>query len=271
VIRGNHAGSASLVLFLLSIPPVGCASALKELPPLADLGGGGTRPKPEEVDALLARAERLYDQRTEASVRAAAAAWLEAARGDPTRVEGLVGAVRAQIWLVDHETDAPVRKDSATLAVQAARWCERIAPESPACAYSLGAALGIQAREKQTTALDALPRIEEAFRRATAGDPTLDQGGPHRALALLYLRAPGWPTGPGDPDRGLEEARKAVEVSPDFPPNQLALAEALSATGELEASRRAYRRALDKARELAPAEPDATDWIREAEKALSRP
>ena len=271
MIRGNHAGSASLVLFLLSIPPVGCASALKELPPLADLGGGGTRPKPEEVDALLARAERLYDQRTEASVRAAAAAWLEAARGDPTRVEGLVGTVRAQIWLVDHETDAPVRKDSATLAVQAARWCERIAPESPACAYSLGAALGIQAREKQTTALDALPRIEEAFRRATAGDPTLDQGGPHRALALLYLRAPGWPTGPGDPDRGLEEARKAVEVSPDYPPNQLALAEALSATGELEASRRAYRRALDKARELAPAEPDATDWIREAEKALSRP
>ena len=270
MIRGNPARFA-LLLALSLIPLAGCAGALQELPPLADLGGGGTRPKPEQVDVLLARAERLYHQRTETSVRAAAAAWLEAARGDPKRVEGLVGAVRAQIWLVDHEPDAPARKDAATLAVQAARWCEHIAPESGACAYYLGAALGIQARERQTTALDALPRIEESFRRAVAGDPTLDQGGPHRALALLYLRAPGWPTGPGDPDRGLEEARKAVEVSPDYPPNQLALAEALSATGETAASRRAYRRALDSARSSSKREPDAADWIREAEKALRRP
>src|SRR5690348_15672023 len=83
VIRGGRAGFASLPLVLLLIPLAGCAGALKELPPLADLGGGGPRPAPGEVDALLARAERLYARRTQASVRAAATAWLEAARGDP--------------------------------------------------------------------------------------------------------------------------------------------------------------------------------------------
>ena len=38
------------------------------------------------------------------------------------------------------------------------------------------------------------------FHSAAEGDPTIEDGGPDRALALTYLRAPGWPTGPGAPD-----------------------------------------------------------------------
>jgi len=202
-------------------------------------------------------------------VREAAQLFLDAARADATRVEALVGAARAQIWLVDHETEPIARREAATSAVHAAQWCGRIDPENPACSYWLGAALGVQARERRSTGLDALPLIEEAFKKAAVEAPTLEEGGPDRALALLYLRAPGWPTGPGDPDLGLMHARKAVQLSPAFPPNQLALAEALKATGDAEESARTYQRALDLARSRAEArDPDASEWIEEAEKAL---
>jgi tetratricopeptide (TPR) repeat protein len=127
----------------------------------------------------------------------------------------------------------------------------------------------VQARERRSTGLDALPQIEQAFKRAAVEAPSLEEGGPDRALALLYLRAPGWPTGPGDPDLGLMHARKAVQLSPAYPPNQLALAEALKATGDAEESASTYQRALDLARSRAAArDPDASEWIEEAEKAL---
>ena len=90
-------------------------------------------------------------------------------------------------------------------------------------------------------------------------------------LALVLLRAPGWPTGPGDAERGLEQARRAVEVAPDYPPNQICLAEALAATDEPEKSREVLDHAMTLAREWrAAGDRDAEEWIQEIEKALLR-
>jgi len=248
----------------------GCFKALHEPPPLVDPSSGQAAPHPEQVRPLLVQADVLYAARGPAGIRKAAALYLEAARADTTRVEGLVGAVRSYAWLIDHEPDADARRQDAVAAVQAAQWCGRIAPDSAACAYWLGAALGLQARERHATALDALPRIEQAFQKAAASEPTLEHGGPHRALALLYLRAPAWPSGVGDPDRGLEHARKAVTLSADYPPNQLALAEALAATGDDSEAGQTWRKALELAVSLkAAGEPDAGDWIQEAQRALT--
>jgi len=223
------------------------------------------------VETLLTQAGVLYATRTLEGVGKASEVYLQAARADASRIGGLVGAIRAQVWLVDHEPEAAAREVAAALAVQSAQWCLRIDPESAGCHYWLGAALGVQAREKQSTALDALPRIEQAFLRAAGKEPGLDDAGPDRALALLYVRAPGWPTGPGDPDRGLKHARKAMMLEPDYPPNLLALAEALSATGDTRGARESYSRALELAKSRSAAgDAEAAEWIREAETALEK-
>jgi len=250
----------------------GCARALHEPPSVAALAGSSSSHGPEEVEDLLVQAQALFDRRDLPSARRAVATWLAAAAADPGRSEGLVGAARGGTWLAEHETDPGARLQAATSAVQAAQHCLRVDPLSPPCSYWLGAALGLQAREKPSTGLSALPTIVEAFERAAEGDPLLEEAGPDRALALLFVRAPGWPTGPGDPERGLDHARHAVERRPGYPPNHLALGEALKAVGEWEASAEAYRRALELA-ETQPAsgDRDAADWAKQARDALRSP
>lgn len=270
------AGSAALLLF--GMAPAGCVSALKEPRPLPEIAGATPAPEggstPIDVEALIAQAGALFEKRgTDAAgvenVRAAARTWLRAAAAPGAGIESLVAAARAEVWLTDHETDPGRREAAARAAVEAAQWCGRTAPSGPACDYWLGAALGVQARERPATGLSALPRIEAAFRRARDARPDLDEAGPDRALALLYLRAPGWPTGPGDPDLGLEHARQAVALRPDYPPNILALGEALAAHGDSAVSRDAFRRALSLARDrAAKGDRDAPEWVEEAEKAL---
>jgi hypothetical protein len=186
-------------------------------------------------------------------------------------VDRVVALARMRIWLAGHEADPQARREAATGAVHAGQWCMQIRPDSAECTYWLGAALGIQARERRSTAMDALPRIIDLFMEARAEDPSLDRGGPDRALALLYVRAPGWPTGPGDPDLGLEHAEMASALEPEYPPNVLCLAEALHAVERYEGSREAYENALVLASEwVKRGQPDAGEWVEEAQRGLQR-
>lgn len=264
---------AGTALAAAAVP--GCASALKQAPPLADLAGGGPPPDASALPGLLRQADDQFAVRTLESMRRAAALYLRVASAETgapapgARPDGLLGAVEAQVWLSDHETEAAARESAATLAVQVAQWCPQIAPDLPDCDFWLGAALGVQARERPATGLSALSKIEAAFKRAAEASPEMEEAGPDRALAYLYLRAPRWPRGPGDPDLGLVHAKKAVALRPDYPPNRLALAEALAAagdtTGSLEAGREALRLAEARA---AAGDPDANEWVSQARKSI---
>ena len=192
--------------------------------------------------------------------------WLAAASDEDHRIDGALGAARAGIWLAGRSADPAERERMSAGAVQAAQLCLRAAPEDVRCDYWLALALGVQARERQATALDALPRIVELLEGVIAREPELEHAGPHRALALLYMRAPGWPVGPGDPDLGLAHARHAVELDPEYPPNQLSLAEALQAAEDTSGSAEAYLRAARLARQwLERGNPDAGDWLERSE------
>ena len=261
-----------------------CARALHEPPPLTAIGpatrpaaGSGAAssasaraPLPADVDGLLGAGASAFARRPVAgAVSGSLDLYLRAARADETRVEGLLGAAGASAWLIEHEADASRRDRLATEAVEICQWCVRRAPERIECAYRLALAIGQQARERSSTALDGLKRMTPLLEQVIARAPTLDAAGGHRVMALVLLRAPGWPTGPGDPDAALEHARKADALVPDEARNLLALAEALAATDQPEEARKTYTRAETIARTAAAAgHPDAPEWADTAAHAL---
>lgn len=223
-----------------------------------------------EVETLLAEAEAAFAGRPDpVRVTRARELFLTAAREDDGRVEGLLGTMRVTAWLVEHEPDRQRREALALEAVQLGQWCGRRAPSEVECDYRLALALGQQARERPATAHDGLERMIALLERAAASIPDVDGTGPDRVLALVRLRAPGWPAGPGDPETALDNAQRAVERSPGEPSNHLALGEALAANGHPGPAREAYQRArgLAESREAA-GDPDAGEWVRDARKAL---
>ena len=260
-----------LALIFAATIAAGCSPALREPPSVASLA---TRPAPvtlPEAASLLRDADLRWAKRPDVdAVREAEALYLQAAQADDKDVLGLIGATRSKAWLTDHERDGKLRSEMAVSAVQTAQWCGRRSPGLPACDYWLAVAVGLQAREVRVTADDGLKTMVPALRRAIEKDPGYDDAGPHRVMALVLLRAPGWPVGPGDVETGLEEAKKAVALHPDFPPNLFALGEALAANKKRDQAREAYvgGKTLASTRRDAQ-DPDAPFWIVEADQALA--
>src|SRR4051812_8530504 len=224
----------------LLVPLAACAHALRTPPPLEKIA-----PAPEAgPEQLLARADEAWSRRADlAQVEPAEQLYLQAARADPRSAAAYAGAIRAKAFRIGREKDGGKRGHLAADAVAVGQLCEENAAPSPLCDYWLAAALGLQARERSSTGHDALPHMVELLHKAAAAGPTIDRGGPHRLLAILLLRAPGWPMGPGDVEAALPEARAAAQTVPDHPPNQLALGEALRKNGQPEEARAAYAEA----------------------------
>jgi hypothetical protein len=184
-------------------------------------------------------------------------------------VEQLASAVAMDAQRSDLERDSKTRDQLAADALQNAQACLERAPQAAACLYYDGVALGLKARAHPLQANEALKSMLDALSGAEAADPAYDQAGPARVKALVLIKAPVWPLGPGDAEAGLAAARRAVALRPDYPPNVLALAEALTKTGDAHGAQESYRRALDLIQALPPSH-DRDDWLHEADQAVSK-
>jgi len=184
-------------------------------------------------------------------------------------VDALAAAIDADARQSDHESDSKRRADLADDAARNADACLAEAPQAAACLYYHGVALGLAARAHPARAVESLKSMLESLTRAEAVDPEYDEAGPARVRALVLTRAPGWPLGPGDADAGVAAARRAVTLRPQYPPNVLALAEALSKHGDADEARVNYLRARDLAQAL-PAGTDRDDWLHDVDRALHK-
>lgn len=182
----------------------------------------------------------------------------------------LAAAIAADAERSDRSDDAGARAALAADAEQDARACLAQEPQSAACQYGDAVALGLNARAHPTRSGQLLGEMLESLTRAESADPDYDEAGPARVRALVLLRAPGWPLGPGDPDAALAAARRAVARKPNYPPNQLALAEALAKTGDAAGAHESYARAREEAL-AAPEGAEREQWLREAQKGLAHP
>jgi tetratricopeptide (TPR) repeat protein len=187
--------------------------------------------------------------------------------GAPSSVAALAAAIDADAKHSDHEPDSKVRGELAAHADRDAQACLALEPQAAACLYGRGIALGLEARARPTRAGELLSKMLDSLAQAESADPAYEEAGPARVRALVLVRAPGWPLGPGDPEAGLAAARRAVALRPLYPPNLLALAEALAKSGDASGARENYARARDAA--LAqPAAPDREEWLRSADQGL---
>ena len=187
----------------------------------------------------------------------------------PSTVAELAAAIELDAQRSDHETDSQIRRTLAAEANADADACMALAPQATACMYGRAVALGLNARVHPTRANEYLTSMLDALARAESADAVYDEAGPARVRALVLIRAPGWPLGPGDADAGLAAARRAVQLRPNYPPNQLALAEALAKTGDADGALQIYARARDAALAL-PESADRKQWLHEADQGLQR-
>ncbi|MEO8195769.1 MAG: hypothetical protein ABI689_03520 [Thermoanaerobaculia bacterium] len=273
----------SAAVALTAVLLAGCAAALHTPRPVDQFAAQATSavatsPAPgleptgaADSSRLLEQAAALFARRPDlTAVTQARECYLAAARADESSVEGLLGGAVTGAWLIEHSTDRARRAELATAGVELAQWCDQRAPGRIDCDYRLALALGQQARERPSTAADALPRLTALLRKVVAAAPELDEAGGHRVLALVLLRAPAWPIGPGDPAEGLAQAQEAVRLAPAFPPNLLALSEALARNGSREAALEAAAQAERAARQrLEAGEPDASEWLDQATRAAA--
>jgi hypothetical protein len=248
----------------------GCASALREPPPAAALAGSAS--VAAEPAALVEAAAAAFARRPDPrAVEQARDLSLRALATEDAPLVAFLGASRAIAWLIEHEAGADRRETLSVEGVQVGQLCRQYFPTEPECRYRLALAVGQQARERPSTATDGLDVMVELLEGLAAEAPDLDGAGPDRVLALVLLRAPGWPSGPGDPELGLEHARAAASRRPDHPSNQLVLGEALAANNRPAEGRRALERALELALQLAgQGDPDAAEWAAEARHRLGR-
>ena len=185
----------------------------------------------------------------------------------PSSVTELAAAIDADAKRSDHESDSKIREALATEAGRYADTCLAREPQAAACLYGRGIALGLMARSHPTRAGEFLNSMLDALTKAETADPKTQEAGPARVRALVLIRAPGWPLGPGDIEAGLLAARRAVALSPLYPPNLLALAEALAKSGDAVGANLNYSRARDAALALS-AVGDREDWLRQAEQGM---
>ena len=101
-----------------------------------------------------------------------------------------------------------------------------------------------QAQAPSLASYRLVKQMEREFKMAAELDKSLDYAGPARSLGLLYRDAPGWPVSIGSRRKAREYLEQAVTIAPDYPENELNLAETFLDWHDLGGAKKALK-ALD--------------------------
>jgi len=175
----------------------------------------GILPCARPAESASDRAHRLYVE----SRRLACA--------ETNNVAAACDFARACFDWADFATNDTQRAAIAEEGIASSRRGIALAPASACPRLYLGLNLGQLARTKLWGALSLLDDMEATWLKAIELDPKFNYAGAHRAVGLLYLEAPGWPISLGSHAKARQHLKKAVELSPDYPDNQLCWLEAL--------------------------------------------
>jgi len=134
---------------------------------------------------------------------------------------------RASYDWAEFATNVTQRAAVAQAGIAACRQLLAREPKSAPGHYYLAMDFGqlAEAEAPSIAAYKLVREIEREFKTAAELDEKFDFAGPPRCLGLLYRDAPSWPISIGNKRKAREWLERAAALAPDFPENQLDLAE----------------------------------------------
>lgn len=128
-------------------------------------------------------------------------------------------------------TDRGTAKDLAKEGIGYAEHCLMLAPENAGCYYWRAVNTGLYYRIRIVGYQRGIKQMIEDCKSAISIDPKYDNAGAYRMLGQIYTKLPQTGANVDSITRDLalaeEYLRKAVQLSPDYPENYLALATTL--------------------------------------------
>lgn len=166
-----------------------------------------TPPGPESYGLAMA----AYDYTKALDV---AQAWNRRAPGELASVLAVAQASNSLADLTKDPGEAEVHIQRSLQLLSAGSAAASQPSDSGPMHYHWAEALGMRARLQGTGALVILPSVVEHAEAAVKQAPGADDGGPLRLLGILLVKAPAWPNGPGDSDRGVQLLQEAMQRFP---------------------------------------------------------
>jgi hypothetical protein len=179
----------------------------------------------------------------------------------------LLAAVQSDADGIEQAKDPAQHAQLLAEATLSAQQCLAQSAASAICRYTHAQVLGLTAREHPVQAVALLKQMLAELMKAEGLDPALDHAGPARLTAVVLLRAPPWPLGPGDVDGALVAAQRAVQRDSTYPPNLITLAQ-VEAKSENPGQARATYAKAQSAVQAWTASADRAQWQRSIEQGL---
>jgi tetratricopeptide (TPR) repeat protein len=173
---------------------------------------------------LEGRGAFLTETRTPAAVELSHARYKQALELRSDEYEVLWQAARTAVWLGNFGPEKG-QDDKVRDGLSYANTAVELKPEGEEALFYHGVLAGKLAELDNAYGLSGLKIIQQRMRQLIEKKSTYIYGGPDRVMAIVLMRSPGWPIGPGDWDLAEKHMRRALEIDPNWPENQLYMAE----------------------------------------------
>ena len=171
-----------------------------------------------------ARGAFLTDVRTVADVEDSAGLFAQALQIRTDDYDSLWEAARTCIWLSNYGPEKK-QKEYVRRGITYANTAVLLRPEGEEGLFYDGALAGKLAELDISYGPDSLKTVMARMEQLVELGSNYNYGGPERILGIIYMRTPGSPLGPGDWDKAEEHMNLALNTDPNWPENQLYMAE----------------------------------------------
>ena len=171
-----------------------------------------------------ARGAFLDDPRTIEEVKLSAELYKRATEIRADEYLILWEAARACVWLGNYGPEDK-QKDYVMLGITYANTALKVNPDGPEALFYDGALAGKLAELDISYGPDGMKILMSRMQQLIDMNSKYIYDAPDRVLGILYMRAPGSPIGPGDWDKAEELLTRSLEYDPNWPENQLYMAE----------------------------------------------